>query len=539
MILHSLTLLAALLGADPAAAASPERFADAAVRAAAIDELAARHWQAEKIEPADLANDADFLRRVTLDLIGRIPTAVESRSFAADAAAHKRSQAIRRLLLSPEFGQHWSAVLDDMIQGRFAGDREFQNYLRAALADGKSWDKLFAELIAGPWTAKEQQPALAFLRKRIQSIDDLTNDTSRVFFGVEIGCAKCHDHPLVEDWKQRHYYGLQSFFNRTQELKGKEKQDKQIGEKDSGDVTFVDTSGKQHTAQRMFLSGEIVADVKLDLDPRYQDRRKAAEKSGEIVPPSFSPRAELVDVALRQKQFFSRALVNRVWAYLLGRGLVHPVEQMHSANPPSVPGLLEFLADDFASHGYQIDRVVAGIVNTRVYQLSSTWPSASNLPAAKDFARAPLRPLSPQQFAVSLLVATGEPVLDDSSDLAQLTKRREELDGRARGMTSLLDARRDDFQTSAGEALFMSNNPAVQQLMVASGKNLAARLTLLSTDNAALMDGVAWSLLSRAAEPDEAELLSVWMNERSADRGVAIRDLVWALMTSAEFRFNH
>src|SRR5262249_11743192 len=199
----------------------------------------------------------------------------------------------------------------------------------------------------------------------IQSLDDLTNDTARVFFGVNVSCAKCHDHPLVSDWKQDHYYGMASFFNRTQGKRGGD-----VQEKSDGDVQFVTTKGERRTAKVMFLSG------------RMADAAKPAR------------REQLGQIALEDRHFFSRAIVNKLWAYLLGRGLVQPVDQMHSANPPAIPGLLEWLGDDLAANGYDLDRLIAGIVCSRVYQLSSV--PAGEEPAGTPFPAPPPQRLRPQ-----------------------------------------------------------------------------------------------------------------------------------------------
>src|SRR5262249_33947387 len=159
-------------------------------------------------------------------------------------------------------------------------------------------------------------------------------------------------HPLVQDWKQDHYFGMAAFFNPTYEG-SKGKRGAGVQEKPTAPVSFVTTKGQRRTARTMFLSGRVI--------------EEPAEKNAAV-----SRREQLVRVALEEKGFFSRAIVNRLWAYFLGRGLVQPLDQMHSANPPAVPDLLEWLADDFAAHGYRLDRLVAGLVLSRAYQLAST-----------------------------------------------------------------------------------------------------------------------------------------------------------------------
>jgi hypothetical protein len=409
-----------------------------------------------------------------------------------------------------------------MIQDRYAGDPEFLEYLRASVAERKPWDQLFREVLLGPWDTKERKRADRFLVRRLASLDDLTNDTARVFFGVNVSCARCHDHPLAPDWTQDHYYGMASFFNRTSFplLKGLAS----VSEKSSGDVTFVTTRGERRTAKMMFLSGRVI-----DEPPPPADSDKKA--------PKFSRREQLVKVALEDKTFFSRALVNRLWAYFLGRGLVHPVDQMHSGNPPSIPEVLDALAEDLVAHGYDVDRLVAALVSSRAYQLASKWSGPGDAPGEKHFARARLRPLTPQQYALSLLLATGDGTFDQSEGEPR-GKRYRELEGQAAALTKALDARTDRFQSSTTEALFLSNHPDVQRLTAAAGNNLAARLVAL-TDAGQVADAAVWTVLSRPPEADEQAELVKWLDGHKDDRARACGELVWALMTSAEFRFNH
>jgi hypothetical protein len=498
-----------------------DRIADVPALAARIDSLTAAHWQAQNVQPASPADDASFLRRLTLDLAGRVPTFREARAFAADVSLDKRARAVRGLMESPEYPLQMGRILDEVIQDRFAGNPDFLQYLRGAVAAHRPWDGVFRDVLLGPWDTKETRGADGFLSRRVNNLDDLTNDSARAFFGVNVSCAKCHDHPLVADWTQDHYYGLASFFNPTYEgSKGKNKAKAALGEKATGPVSYVTTRGQRRTARLMFLSSQVFE------DPAPQTENPA-------VP---SRRALLVQVGLEEKTFFSRAIVNRLWAYFMGRGLVHPVDQMHSANPPAIPGLLEALADDLASHGYDLDRLVAALVMSRVYGLASSGGSEG---AEKDFAVARLRPLSPQQFALSLVLATGEDGFDQTPAEARVRRYRE-LEGQAERLTKpgLLDPRTDSYQTSTGEALFLSNSAEVQRLLQPNGKNLTARLAAIA-DTGTLVDSAVWTLLGRAPEAEERIYLIGWLDGRKQDRPKACAALIWALATSAEFRFNH
>ena len=505
--------------------------------AAKIDGFVESLWSAHQIQPADKSDDATFLRRLTLDLTGRVPTTNELDQFVTDKAEDKRAKLIRRLVDGAEFPLQLGSVLDEMIQTRHAGNADFVDYLRRSVRENKSWDVVFRELMLGPWDSDNLKAANRFLDKRAKTSDVLAVDTTRVFFGVDISCAKCHDHPLVDDWSQDHFYGMASFFNRTTGGNGK------IGEKNDGDVSFLGPDGKEKTAQVMFLTGRV-------LEPPAADEASTDGKKPNAKPKPISRREQLVTVALDDRKFFSRSFVNRLWDYFFGRGLVHPVDQMHSANAPAVPGLLEWLADDFADGGYDLRRLITALVSSRAYQLSSSWPHTSEIPAPTLFAVANLRPLSQRQLSFSLLLATGNAELTEPDEIQSRVERYVSVPGvqrigqylsienQAAALIDPLDPRTVDFQSSTVEALFMSNNATAQALVAAKGENLAMRSGKVQ-DNRQLVTTAFRTIFSREPRAEELTQLTDWFAQQGSDRSKAIEQLLWVLVTSAEFRFNH
>lgn len=482
---------------------------DASAVAVKIDQILKLHWQKNNVTPAAHCDDATFLRRTTLDLAGRIPTTKELDDFLADKSNDKRQKHIAKLITSPDFALHFGNVLDNLIQGSYSGNDAFVRYLRDSLREKKSWSVTFREMMIGPWKDKTSA-ANRFLDKRARNVEALTSDTARVFFGVDISCAKCHDHPLVPDWKQDHFYGMMSFFNRTTGGKGK------VGEKNSGEVKFL-KAGKETTAKMMFLSGRVID------EPVKKEKGK-----------SYSRREQLVQVALDQQKFFSRAMVNRLWDYFFGRGLVHPIDQMHSGNEPAVPGLLEALAEDFAKSDYDLHRLITGIVSSRAYQLSSRW-ARGEIPDDDTFAVARLRPLNPNQFAFSLMLATG------TSDLGAPSKWAEKyvaIEKDANALEKFLDPRLSEHQSTSREALFLSNHPEAQKLIQAEGENLVARLCRMEKTNQ-IVSTAFRTVLSRSPDKGELTQLVKWINDQKQTKQETCGQLVWALFTSAEFRFNH
>ncbi|MCO6456748.1 MAG: DUF1553 domain-containing protein [Pirellulaceae bacterium] len=523
------------------AASSAARAEEPFEAARQIDRLLADHWRAAGVEPAPASDDRALLRRATLDLAGRVPTAAELRKFLADKSPDKRSRLIAELTAGPEFPLNFGRVLEGWIQGRYQGDEPFLDYLRAGLRQGKSWDVLFREMLVGPWESPAERPANRFLDKRAKDLGAMTSDTARTFFGVDISCAQCHDHPLVDDWTQDHYYGLASFFGRTTGGKGK------IAEKSEGEVKFLAADGQERTARMMFLSGRV---VEPGGELSGSSKGEQSETSGGSSAPSR--RELLVRIALEDDRFFRRAVVNRVWQYLLGRGLVEPVDQMHSANTPAVPELLDWLADDFAAHGYDLRRLVAAVAMSRAYQLSSHWPSEAPLPPADLFAVARLRPLGRQQLAMSLLVATGDQRLDQPAapqrgrlervlgvDGLERVERYLELEEQAAELARSFDPAQADFHSSAAEALFVSNAEAFQQLLQPRAGNLVQRLAELKTPRE-VIEAAFQATLQRLPDDDEFQQLAALFEEPAAGMSSAsIERLVWALVASAEFRFNH
>jgi hypothetical protein len=486
-------ILAVLLAvATVASAAEPP--------ATSIDRLLAEHWQNHGTKPAVVADDATLFRRLTLDLIGRVPTPKELDAFNR-AKGDRYQTAVQTLIGGPDFTWYFANVLDEIIQERYAGGKTFVSYLRGALHDGKNWEIIFREVMTGPWDSDARKPAAEFLELRVRNLDNLTVDTARAFFGVDISCARCHDHPLVKDWKRDHYYGLAAFFVRSTTGKGV------IIDKSDGEAKFASKDGKEKIAPMMFLTGKV-------LEPEVQAKGKSTRRD------------VLVKTALDEKKFFSRAFVNRMWNYFFGRGLVDPVDQMHSANPACVPALLEQLADDFASSGYDIRKFVTAIVLSKAYRLDSRYPG-ENPPDAGDFAVARLRPLSARQLARSLVVALGNGATDPAT-----------IDKQANDLIQMLDPRTPDFQSSAREALFVSNADVMRKLLTAGEKSLVARLAAIG-DDGAVVKAAFRALYNRPATADEIGDLESWLGRYVGNRREACEDLVWSLTASAEFRFNH
>jgi hypothetical protein len=511
----------------------------------AIDHYLQLGWVEAKVKPSPQVSGAGLIRRMTLDLAGRIPTVGETRAFVDSSSPTRWTGLADRLLESPDFAYHHRNQLDLLLLATKKSDGEFRKYLLTAARENRSWDVLFRQMMTGREENSDEKPALAFLKARAGSLDDLTNDTSVLFFGVNVSCAKCHDHPLVDDWTQDHFYGMALFFTRTYLTKKNT-----LAEKPTGGIKFKTTSGEEKQARFMFLTGTEVSEPKVELSAE-QRKAMAAEvkrqmkdaKAPVAKVPGFSPRAKLVELALGadDRRFFSRAIVNRIWLRLMGRGIVDPPDQLHSANPPSHPDLLDWLARDLATRGYDLKRLIRGIVLSDSYAISSRHVGEGEVPGAETFAVGSVRVLTPRQYALSLLVATSNP---DRVSLEAVSggwaKRREQLEGEAGGLAGKIELPGDNFQVSVDEALLFSNNDQLQaSLLKDSADRLVGSLKSIG-DRRRLIDRAFEATLSRSPDTDEVVEFEVFLTKREkAGRLSAIRQMVWALLTSPELRFNY
>jgi hypothetical protein len=414
-----------------------------------------------------------------------------------------------------------------------AGNGGIRNYLSTAFQENRGWDQVFRDILLADLST--DQGALDYLKSRVADTDKLANEVSVTFFGVNISCAKCHDHPLVADWTQDHFYGMKSFFSRTFENGG------YVAERDYGLVSYQTVDGDQRQARLLFLTGKDVTPEDLS-EPNEEERKKAEAlfrelKKKEKAPPQpkYSLRRQLAELALEdgQNHFFARAIVNRVWHQLFGRGLVMPLDQMHTENPPSHPELLTWLADDFVAHGYDLRRLIRGLVLSRAYARGSRW-EGSQRPPTELFAAAIPRPLTPTQLARSLSLATTDQSQLDCevpNDLQQAVAEAAEARNADR-----FDQPEDGFQIAADEALYFTNSEEFEKQYLHAG--LKQQLLNIE-DRRQLADNAVWATLCRAADEEELQLLGDYLTEREDRREQAIEQLIWGLLTSSEFRFNH
>lgn len=560
-----------------------------------IDHYIDLRLAAEGVTPVPQARDATLVRRLTLDLEGRTPTAAEARSYIESDDPNKQAQLVDRLMSSPFYPRHAATELDTMLKGPDGTGPELRDYLLDVTQENRAWDRVFRELIGETEARKKPE---RFVSGRVKNVDVLTRDVSAIFFGINVTCCQCHTHPYVETLTQDYFHGMKGFFSRSYEFEG-ELREKSFGPK----IAYETGPGESKDVGLLFLTGAKVETPKPDTDDLgksiqeegkgIEELRKAyaeAEKvrvealatvkekeeekktllASEVTPEkaklvealdkeiatatataeqvtfvypenaSYSYRNQLADIALRaeNESLFARSIINRLWHRLIGYGLVMRIDQMHGGNPGSHPELLEWLARDMKTHGYDLLRLVRGIVNSRAYSRSSEWdPNDPRPPSKEFFAVANLRPLTPMQYGVSVLLC-GDPAFPPAADAFDATMTGVENAARDE-FGAVIQQPSDDLEISADEALGISNDAGLLEHI---GQKLVPELLKIEDRNEQIASAVWW-VLSRPPTAEELRTLGEYVREHTESDGAQVEDAfqqaVWALTTSAEFRFNH
>jgi hypothetical protein len=511
---------------------------------AVIDRFVELGWKERKVRPARPADDATFVRRVYLDLLGRIPTADEAEQFLANRERDRRAQLVDALLAKPEHARHLREVFDYVLMGRSAKNFEDQrrghgwfDFLESSFRTNRPWDAVVRDLIVARPKQPEERGLIQFLYERQNNPQAMAEALAPVVFGVQIKCAQCHDHMVAREIKQAHYWGMVAAFNRTKNVdadSGPGLAESAIG----GFVSFANLKKESQPARLVFFNGRSVNEAwpgegekESDVPEKYRVP-PPAEKQKPKTPaePKFSRREALADAVTRDNPLLARAMVNRVWAMLLGRGLVHPVDLMDSKHAPSHPDLLDWLAHDFERSGYDVRRLIRNVVLSRAYQLDSR-PAGKVAPADEAFARALDKPLTAEQLYRSLLSATANPVAADGK-VAGLTE--EEL--RKAFVRQFPDLFVPDYNATLQQAMFLANSPLLEPLLAPRDGNLSAKLASLP-DDARRVKAAFRAVFGREPDREELKTSADYLAAHPGERGQ--RQLLWALLTSTEFQVNH
>jgi len=486
----------------------------------AVDTLIAEGWKQRKVKPAFEVDDRTWCRRVYLDLAGRICTTAELQGFLDSPAASRRAALVDRLLTSDEYAVHMRELWDVFLMGRpkreNTEDRRKNNGWWAFLENGfrtnRPWiDMVHAILLARP-VKPEDKGASWFLYERRDDYQAIAEAVAPVVYGTKINCAQCHNHPLVRDIKQAHYWGLVAAYNRGKNVEGgTDIAESAIG----GFVNFTNLKKESQAAVLTLLTGVTINEDRPKADQKEEDSEdKYIDPKAKVRVPKFSRRAAFADAATCNNPLLARAFVNRLWSVLLGRGIVQPPDEMNARHAPSHPELLDWLAHDFASHQYDIRREVRGIVLSRVYALGT----ADAPPEA--FAGAIERPLSAEQLARSWRVAAGLPPADDALRRATIA--------------AMPDVLPQDYNATYQQAQFLADSSLLLGILKPDPSSIMSRLTALP-DATGRVRAAFLATYERPPDKQEAAQATAFLKSRSSEPAQADRDLLWAMMTSAEF----
>ncbi len=503
--------------------------------------------QAYQTPVAGSADDAEFLRRVTLDLAGRLPTPKEVVTFLADERPGRRTRLVDRLLDGLDYPRRMADAFSVMLLERRRGNEipyaEWHRYLRESFAANKPWDVLIREILAAEGIDPITRPAVKFYLDR-KNADLLTIDISRLRLGRDIHCAQCHDHPDRHDYTQGEYKGLFAYLSGSHPYTNPRTQQ----------VYFIQNALKGKVEFK-----SVFSERKAMIGPKLLHRRELAvprfEKGLEYIPADKASglpqrlrfqRRKLLAAQLPtpDNPWFKRNAVNRIWFLMMGRGLVHPLDALHEASSASHPELLEQLAEEFYRMNFDIKAFIRQLVLTEAYQRSSLLPEGTDDVPPESYAVFNIRPLSPEQLAWTTLQATGN--LDamlrraknktaggDANDggLEQALERFREAYGAAPGEAEI------DYLPSVVGAFFMRNDPMVLGWLKPQDNNLMERLLAMAEKNEhqPMVDELYLSMLSRY--PDAEEKTEALKYCQGGEESVAV--YVWALLTSTEFRMVH
>ncbi|MFC5456041.1 DUF1549 and DUF1553 domain-containing protein [Prosthecobacter fluviatilis] len=499
-----------------------------------VDDLVFAKLKTIGMPPSDIADDGTFIRRVTLDITGRLPTAAEMKDFMASKDAAKRSALIDRLLDSPEYAEYfankWSALLrNQRTQPVFArGSYLFWQWIRDSIADNKPYDKFVREVVAAAGDI-DQNPPVAWYRQ-VKEMKQQMEDVAQLFLGTRMQCAQCHHHPF-EKWSQQDYYGFAAFFSNVSR-----KPSIFVGE----ELIFNKRGVAQTTNIR---TKEAVTPTSLG-GPSLK------------LKPEQDPRLALADwMSSKDNPFFAHTLVNRYWKHFFNRGLVEPEDDMRETNPPVNPELLSALAADFVKSGYDLKQLIRTITNSTTYQLSAV-PNTYNAKDRQNFSR-----YYPKRLNAEVLYDSVNTLLDVQTNFAGQAPGTRAValpDNSYNQSTYFLSVFGRPDSSSACECERTQEASLAQSLHLLNAAEIQTQLSrgngradTLTKDTRPDDDKIAdlyHIALSRDPNAAEIKFARTHLDKKTAGKTgdeafkgkkEAYEDILWALLNTKEFLFNH
>jgi hypothetical protein len=507
---------------------------DASALADAIDQAVAAKWTARGVKPTHAADDAEFLRRVYLDLSGQIPTVSEVRTFLEDRSADKRQRVVERLLGHPRYVEHFTAVWRQMMLPQNNNPEvpllasALEAWLHKQFRDNVPYDRMVRELLTAavampnqrlPQPGDERPLPTAFYQINESKAENLAASTSRLFLGIKLECAQCHNHPFAK-WSKKQFWEYAAFFS------GIRPQEPRFGAfspiKDDPARRIIKVAGKDEEYEARFLDGGV---------PQWKVGISTRTTLAEWMTSAANP-------------YFAHNAVNRLWAHFFGIGLIEPVDEAGPENLPSHLELLDELSRQFVAHQYDLKFLMRAITASRAYQLSSaaTDPSQSD---PRLFARMAVNGMTGEQLFDSLAVATGYQYRQDNAQPGRFFSPRGEFLAKFGNPSD----KRTEHQTSILQALTLMNGKFTSDVTNPSAhQGPPQTLTLIAVIDAPFFDTTAkrvealyLATLSRKPRAEELERFVKFVDRAGTgdDAKKALADVFWALLNSSEFILNH
>ncbi len=492
---------------------------DAAALAKIIDQEINQSLKSEGIPASSLASDAEFYRRIHLDLVGVVPSPDKVLAFLESKDPNKRAKAIDELLADERFGKALSEVWSGLMIPRESNNRRldhtpFQKWLAKNFNENTPLDKMVFDLLTSTGNLDENGAVGYFVGN--PTVDKMTDNVSKMFLGVRLECAQCHNHPFVS-WKQDEYWGMAAFFMKT-----KLTVNPQQAAKKGVSPGIVESAGPAKGKK-----GNLPESAKFVPAKFLQGDHPKLEKSEPYRPVLAKW------IVAPTNPFFARAMVNRFWYQLFGRGIVNPVDDMHEDNVPSHPELLAALTEQFKTNGFDVKYLLRAICNTEAYQRTSR-PMPSNADDKVYFSHRSVRQLSPEQLYDSLVVVLGQTA--KRGDTAAPKQKGGGGGPREQFLTFFRvdEADPQDYQAGIPQALRLMNSPQINATQALVDRALKAA----GSDQKKVVEQLYLTILARMPTDAEISRLNDFVRKQGTPRQ-AYGDVAWALLNSSEFALNH
>ena len=493
-----------------------------------FDQLLLKQWQRLGIAPSPEVDDVTFIRRVTIDICGSLPTPAEIKAYLADDRSDKRARLVDRLLDRSEYASYFALKWADILQNRGAGYSTnkqrrgtalFASWIRDSIALNKPYDQFVAEILTASGSQQENPPTV--WHRSVRTLPNYVESVSQAFLGMRVQCAQCHHHPF-ERWSQADYYGLAAVFARVGRKGGFAD-----AEVPTNEVIYLKDKGPVvHPRSGLKIGPRPLGGPDFQLD-QYDDPRHSLARW--MTQPA--------------NPYFGRTMVNRMWAHFMGRGIIHPIDDARSTNPPSNPQLLNALSRDFVKSQYDVKQLIRNICNSYAYRLAAT-ATVSNAEDLQSFAR-----FYPRRMKAEVLLDGISQILAAPTTFAGVPAGTRAIElpdenvpahfltvfGRP-ARISACECERIDAPSLA-QALEFVNSKEIQNKLTAE-KGYAQQLVENKKPFAENVSDIFLRIYARS--PRAAELkIAVEFLEAEKDPAEAYRSLLWSLLATNEFLFNH